>query len=148
MSQLCLIDHDFAATLYTQRACVQGLNLAAWCQVVGDYRDKTWDNEALVWPIRSRVITTSLACVRCCNFLGGPSVGFKRYRWVIASQKIRVVHVLIMNDLFYQTGSLLVIAGWKTTSTAHVWSNWNGESLDKEMKIGVKTTSMENESTW
>ena len=35
---------------------------------------------ALVWPIRSRVITTSSALVRCLNLLGGPSVGFRRYR--------------------------------------------------------------------
>ena len=41
---------------------------------------KIWDFVALVWPIRSRVITTSSALVRCRNILGGPSVGFRRYR--------------------------------------------------------------------
>ena len=49
-------------------------------QVVGSPRDKIWDFVAFVWPILSRVITNSSALVRCCNFLGGPSVGFTRYR--------------------------------------------------------------------
>ena len=49
-------------------------------QVVGGPRDKIWDFVALVWPIRSRVITTSSALVRCWNFFRGPSVGFTRYR--------------------------------------------------------------------
>ena len=49
-------------------------------QAVGGPRDKMWDFVALVWPIRSRVITTSSALVRCRNLLGGPSVGFRRYR--------------------------------------------------------------------
>ena len=44
-----------------------------------DPQDKIWDFVALVWPIRSRVITTSSAVVRCCNFLRGPSVDFTRY---------------------------------------------------------------------
>ena len=51
-----------------------------WWQPVGGSRDKTWDLVALVWPIRSRVITTSSALVSCWNFFGGPSVGFTRYR--------------------------------------------------------------------
>ena len=50
-----------------------------WEAVCGP-RDKIWDFVALVWPIRSRVITTSSALVRCRNLLGGPSVGFRRYR--------------------------------------------------------------------
>ena len=33
-----------------------------------------------LWPIRSRVITTSSALVRCWTLLGGPSVGFIRCR--------------------------------------------------------------------
>ena len=41
-------------------------------QAVGGPRDKIWDFVALVWPIRSRVITTSSALVRCWNLLGGP----------------------------------------------------------------------------
>ena len=45
---------------------------------VGGPRDKIWDLVALVWPIRSRVITTSSALVRCWNFFRGPSVGFTR----------------------------------------------------------------------
>ena len=49
-------------------------------QAVGGPRDKIWDFVALVWPIRSRVITTSSALVRCRNLLDGPSVGFRRYR--------------------------------------------------------------------
>ena len=43
-----------------------------WWQPVGGPRDKIWDLVALVWPIRSRVITTSSALVRCWNFFGGP----------------------------------------------------------------------------
>ena len=49
-------------------------------QAVGGPRDKIWDFVALEWLIRSRVITTSSALVRCRNLLGGPSVGFRRYR--------------------------------------------------------------------
>ena len=49
-----------------------------WWQPVGGPRDKIWDLVALVWPIRSRVITTSSALVRCWNFFGGPSVGIYR----------------------------------------------------------------------
>ena len=37
---------------------------------------------ALVWPIRSRVFTTSSALVRYRIFLGGPNVGFRRYRYL------------------------------------------------------------------
>ena len=33
-------------------------------QAVGGPRDKIWDFVAFVWPIRSRVITTSSALVR------------------------------------------------------------------------------------
>ena len=51
-----------------------------WWQPVGGPRDRIWDLVALVWPIRSRVITTSSALVRCWNFLGGPSIGFTRER--------------------------------------------------------------------
>ena len=47
-----------------------------WWQPVGGPRDRIWDLVALVWPIWSRVITTSSALVRCWNFFGGPSVGF------------------------------------------------------------------------
>ena len=49
-------------------------------QAVGGPRDKICDFVALVWPIRSRVITTSSALVRCRNLLSGPSVDFRRYR--------------------------------------------------------------------
>ena len=49
-------------------------------QAVGGPRDKIWDFVALVCRIRSRVITTSSALVRCRNLLGGPSVSFRRYR--------------------------------------------------------------------
>ena len=55
-------------------------SLATMLEAVGGPRDKIWDFVALVWPIRSRVITTSSALVRCRNLLGGPSVGFRRYR--------------------------------------------------------------------
>ena len=48
-------------------------------QFVGGPRDKIWDFVALVWPILSWVITTSLALVRCLNFFGGPSVGHKHW---------------------------------------------------------------------
>ena len=41
-----------------------------------------WGLVAFVWPIRSRVITTSSALVKCWNFFGGPSVGFTRYRYL------------------------------------------------------------------
>ena len=51
-----------------------------WWHVVGGPRDKIWNLVALVWPIRNRVITTSWALVKCWSFVGGPSVGFKRYR--------------------------------------------------------------------
>ena len=37
-----------------------------------------WGLVAFVWPIQSRVITTSSALVRCWNFSGGPNVGFTR----------------------------------------------------------------------
>ena len=61
-----------------------GSMVRVWPQcwhVVGGPRDNIWDDfVGLVWPIRSRVITTSSALVRCWNFLGGPSVGFTRYR--------------------------------------------------------------------
>ena len=46
-------------------------------QAVGGPRDKMCDFVALVWPIRSLVITTSSALVRCLNFLGAPSVGYR-----------------------------------------------------------------------
>ena len=49
-------------------------------QPVGGPWDRVWDFVALVWPIWSRVITTSSALVRCRNLLDGPSVGFRRYR--------------------------------------------------------------------
>ena len=48
-------------------------------QAVAGPRDKIWDLVALVWPIRSMVITTSSALVKCWKFFGGPSVGFIRY---------------------------------------------------------------------
>ena len=38
-----------------------------WWQPVSGPRDKIWDLVALVWPIRSRAITTSSALVRCWN---------------------------------------------------------------------------------
>ena len=44
-----------------------------WWQPVGGPRDKIWDLMALVWPIRSWVITTSSALVRCWNFFSGPT---------------------------------------------------------------------------
>ena len=49
-------------------------------QAVPYLRDKIWDFVALVWPIRSRVITTFSALVRCRDLLDGPSVGFRWYR--------------------------------------------------------------------
>ena len=49
-------------------------------QAVGGPRDKIWDFVLLLWTLRSRFITTSSALVRCRNLLGGPSVGFRRYR--------------------------------------------------------------------
>ena len=39
-----------------------------WRKPVGSPRDRIWDLVTLVWPIRSRVITTSLALVRCWQF--------------------------------------------------------------------------------
>ena len=81
MSRLCSIHHDIPVTMHTLAAYGQwsvfdhsGGNQSAvlW--------DKIWDLVALVWPMRSRVITTSSALVRCWNFFGGPSVGFTRYR--------------------------------------------------------------------
>ena len=42
---------------------VNGQCLTQWWQPVGGPRDKIWDLVALVWPIRSRVITTSSALV-------------------------------------------------------------------------------------
>ena len=44
-----------------------------WWQTVGGPWDKIWDLVACVWPIRSRVITTSSALVRCWNLFGGSS---------------------------------------------------------------------------
>ena len=43
-----------------------------WWHVVGGPRDKVWDFVTFVWPIRSRLITTSSALVKCRNFFGGP----------------------------------------------------------------------------
>ena len=48
-----------------------------WWQPVGGPRDKIWNLVALVWPIRSRVITTSSALVRCWNFLAVTCFGLK-----------------------------------------------------------------------
>ena len=48
-----------------------------WWQEVGGPQDKIWDLVALVWPIRSLVITTSSALVKCSNFFGCSSVGFR-----------------------------------------------------------------------
>ena len=45
-----------------------------WWQPVGGPWDRIWDLVALVWPIRSQVITTSSALVRCWNFFVGPSI--------------------------------------------------------------------------
>ena len=49
-----------------------------WKAVVGP-RDNILDFVAFVWPIRSRVITTYSALVRCRNLLDCHSVGFRRY---------------------------------------------------------------------
>ena len=53
-------------------------------QVVGCPWNKIWDFVALVWPIRSRVITISSSLVRCWNFLESLSS---------VSQDIAIYHV-------------------------------------------------------
>ena len=85
MSQLCSIHHDFAATLYIPEAYMCSM-VRVWPQLWqagGGPRDKIWDFVALVWPIRRRIITTSSGFVRCGNFLGGPSVCFMGYRYLL-----------------------------------------------------------------
>ena len=67
-------------TAHSRGMCLMVRVWPKWWQVVGGPRDKIWDFVALVRPIRSRVITTSSALVRCRNLFGGPSVGFRRYR--------------------------------------------------------------------
>ena len=65
-----------------------------WWHPVGGPRDKIWDLVALVWPIRSRVITTSSALVRYWNFSGGP---------VLVSQDSDLCHVQLHPTWFEPT---------------------------------------------
>ena len=58
--QLCNIHYEFASMIRVWPQC---------CQAVASSRDKMCDFVALVWPIRSLVITTSSAFVRCLDFL-------------------------------------------------------------------------------
>ena len=58
-SRLCSIHHDIPVTMHTPAAYGQMVSvLPQWWQPVGGPRDKIWDLVALVWPIRSQVITT------------------------------------------------------------------------------------------
>ena len=47
-----------------------------WWRAVGGPPDKIWDLVPFVWPIRSRVFTTSSALVRCWNLFRGPQCRF------------------------------------------------------------------------
>ena len=78
MTQLCTIRHDIPVTLHTPMSIWSMLSVwPQWWQAVGGIREKICDFVSFVWPIRSRVITTSSALVKCWNFFGGPSVGSK-----------------------------------------------------------------------
>ena len=79
MIQLCIIHHAFPVTLHTlEEHMVNRQCLTTMMASDRRLRDKIQDLVTLVWPIRSRVITTSTALVKCCNFFSGPSVGFNR----------------------------------------------------------------------
>ena len=80
MSQLFSIHHDFFCnTLHSKSMCsIVRVWPQCW-QVFSGPCDKIWDFVALVWLIRSRVITNSSALVRGWKLFGGPSVGFKRH---------------------------------------------------------------------
>ena len=78
MNQLCSIRHDIPAPLHTPGAYGQCWVWPQWWQAVGGPQGKIWDLVALVWPIRSRVITTSSALVKRWNFFGCSNVGFTR----------------------------------------------------------------------
>ena len=75
MSELHSIRHGILVTLHTPGAYGQCsmFDHSGYKQPV--VLGKIWDLVALVWPIRSRVISTSSALVKCWNFLGCPSVG-------------------------------------------------------------------------
>ena len=87
-------------------------------QAVGGPRDMIWDFVALVWPIRSRVITTSSALVRCRNLLGGPSVGFRRYRSLPC---IDTSHLIWTSCWMQELTSGFKSAKWTVVSGSMSW---------------------------
>ena len=100
--------------------------VSVWPQlwhVVGGSRDKIW---ALVRPIRSRIITTSSALVKCWIFFGGPSVGFKRYRCLPCTAISHLVWTScwiyeLTNDIELENCTLEII----TKSTKSQGVNWS-----------------------
>ena len=87
MSKLCNIHQDFLVTPYTTGTCAwclePGHNAGKYLMVLGG---KMWDFVALIWPIRSRVITTLSALVRWWNCLVVP---------VLVSRDTDLYHVMI-----------------------------------------------------
>ena len=83
-------------------------------QAVGGPRDKIWDFVALVWPIRSRVITTSSALVRCWNLLGD----LRRYRSLPC---IDTFHLIWTSCWMQEFTSGFKSAKWTVVSGSMSW---------------------------
>ena len=100
-------------------------------RAVGGPWDKIWDFVALVWPIQSRVITTYSALVKSWNLLGGPSVGFRRYRSLPC---IDTSHLIWTSYWIREFTGGLKSALWTIVSGSMSWSrvsftNWSNISL-------------------
>ena len=73
-----------------------------WWQPVRGPRDKIWDLVALVWPIRSRVITTSSALVRCWNFFWWPQCWFYWRVYIKGNSWINFIFCIVESSHAHQ----------------------------------------------